>query len=304
VSEVSSGESLDRLLAIFDVAPSDAGPSDAGPSDAGLTRFVGASESRGRNVVEGSQLLGQAMVAASKALPGRTVRSAHGLFAAAANPALEIEFTVSPVRAGRSFASAVVSIGQDGRVCATATVLLDRPEADVIRHDHPDSGPAGDPESAQVAAINPVPCRELRIDGVADHNNPDEVGPPVMDAWLRYDSVPDRDDLRRALLTHYTGDLSIATAMRAHAGIGTAQAHHTVSTAVMTIGVTFHEPVSWDGWIRYHHESTFAGAGMAYARGQILTSDGRIIASFTQDAMIRAFAPNSSPTAMAAESRL
>jgi acyl-CoA thioesterase len=255
-------------------------------------------------VVEGSQLLGQAMVAASKGLPGRTVRSAHGLFAAACNPARDIEFTVTTVRAGRSFASAVVTIGQGDRACATATVLLDRPEADVIRHDHPDPGPAGDPESALVAAINPVPGRELRIDGVADHNDPDEVGPPVLDAWLRYGSVPDRDDLRRALLTHYTGDLSIATAMRAHAGIGTAQAHHTVSTAVMTIGVTFHDPVSWDGWIRYHHESTFAGAGMAYARGQVLTADGRIIASFTQDAMIRAFAPNSAQTAIAAESRL
>jgi hypothetical protein len=42
---------------------------------------------------------------------------------------------------------------------------------------------------------------------------------------------------------------------------------------------------------------------MAYARGQVLTEDGRIIASFTQDSMIRAFAPNSSSTAMAAESR-
>ena len=69
MSEVSSGESLDRLLAIFDVAPA-----DAAPADAGLTRFVGTSESRGRNVVEGSQLLGQAMVAAAKALPGRAVR--------------------------------------------------------------------------------------------------------------------------------------------------------------------------------------------------------------------------------------
>ena len=58
-------------------------------------------------------------------------------------------------------------------------------------------------------------------------------------------------------------------------GIGTAQAHHTVSTAVMGIGVSFHDPVAWDGWIRYHHESTFAGAGMAYARGQVLTADGR-----------------------------
>ena len=301
MTEGSSSGSLESLLAIFDVAP----------TDDGLTRFIGTSETRGRNVIEGSQLLGQAMVAASKALPGRAVRSAHGLFAAAANPAKEIEFTVTPVRAGRSFASAVVSIGQGDRACATATVLLDRPETDVIRHDHPDlmggaaaGGAVGGPEAAYPAAINPVPCRELRIEGVADHNSPDEVGPPVLDAWLRYDSVPDRDDLRRALLTHYTGDLSIATAMRPHAGIGTAQAHHSISTAVMTIGVTFHDPVSWDGWIRYHHESTFAGAGMAYARGQVLTADGRILASFTQDAMIRAFAPNAASASMAAQSRL
>jgi acyl-CoA thioesterase len=304
VTEVAGEASLADLLAVFDVQP----------VDAGSTEYVGTSESRGRNVVEGSQLLGQAMVAASKALPGRTVRSAHGLFAGAASPASPIEFTVAPVRAGRSFASAVVTIGQGGRACATATVLLDRPEADVIRHDRPDGAsadgdgssgsPVGGPESAYPAAINPVPFRDLRIEGVRDHNSPDEVGPPVLDAWLRYDARPDRDDLRRALLAHYTGDLSIATAMRAHAGIGTALAHQTVSTAVMTIGVTFHDPIDWDGWLRYHHESTFAGAGMAYARGQILTEDGRIIASFTQDSMIRAFAPNSSSTTMAAESRL
>lgn len=299
--------SLADLLAIFDVQPADLPPADTGPA-----RFAGASESRGRNVVEGSQLLGQAMVAAAKALPGRAVRSAHGLFAAAVSPADPISFTVTPVRAGRSFASAVVAIGQGDRACATATILLDRPEADVIRHDRP-GGVAGGgsvertvggPEAAYPAAINPVPFRELRIEGVRDHNSPAEVGPPVLDAWLRYDAVPDRDDLRRALLTHYTGDLSIATAMRAHAGIGTAQAHHTISTAVLTIGVTFHDPVGWDGWLRYHHESTFAGAGMAYARGQVLTEDGRILASFTQDAMIRAFAPNAAATAMAAESRL
>jgi acyl-CoA thioesterase len=310
VTEASCEASLVDLLTIFDV--------QAVADDGGAAQYVGTSESRGRNVVEGSQLLGQAMVAAAKALPGRTVRSAHGLFAGAVSPASPIEFTVAPVRAGRSFASAVVTIGQGGRACATATVLLDRPEADVIRHDHPggamgdlpvggdgsSGSPVGGPESAYPAAINPVPFRDLRIEGVRDHNSPDEVGPPVLDAWLRYDTLPDRDDLRRALLAHYTGDLSIATAMRAHAGIGTALAHQTVSTAVMTIGVTFHDPVDWDGWLRYHHESTFAGAGMAYARGQVLTEDGRIIASFTQDSMIRAFAANSSSTAMAAESRL
>lgn len=103
--------------------------------------------------------------------------------------------------------------------------------------------------------------------------------------------MPERDDLRRALLAHFTGHLSISTTMRAHAGIGTAQAHHTISTAVVGIGVSFHDPVQWDCWIRYHHESTFAGAGMSYIRGQVLTEDGRLVMSFTQDAMIRALAP-------------
>lgn len=58
------------------------------------------------------------------------------------------------------------------------------------------------------------------------------------------------------------------------------------------------------GWIRYHHESSYVGAGMSYVRGQVLTQDGRLVASFTQDAMIRTFAPNGSATSVALESRL
>ena len=288
--------SLDRMLAVFDVTP-------AGP---GSPCFAGTSGDGGRNVIDGSQLLAQSIVAAAKALPARTVRSATALFVAAASPAEPLEFTVTPVRAGRSFASALVTAGQGDRTCATATVLLDHPQPDVIRHDHPGALPGGPPSAGPEAAYPaPMPLRgrELRIEGVRDHNSPDEVCPPVLDAWLRYDVVPQRDDLRRALLAHFTGHLSISTAMRAHPGIGTAQAHHTVSTAVMGIGVTFHDPVRWDGWIRYHHESTYAGGGMSYVRGQVLTGDGRILASFTQDAMIRSFAAQDRNAALPAESR-
>jgi acyl-CoA thioesterase len=206
-----------------------------------------------------------------------------------ADPGEPLELEVAAVRAGRSFASAVVTVSQGGRTRATATVLLDQPQPDVIRHDQWSGAPPAGPEAAYPAEM-PMRGRQLRLEGVSDHGSPDETGPPVLDAWLRYDTVPGRDDLRRALLAHFTGHLSISTAMRAHPGIGTAQAHHTVSTAVMGIGVSFHDPVTWDGWIRYHHESTFAGAGMAYVRGQVLTADGRLLASFTQDAMIRALA--------------
>jgi len=284
---------LERMIAIFDVEP----------LDSGLTRFAGDSDGGGRQVVDGSQILAQSLVAASKALPGRTVRSGHALFVSAAHPAKRLEFTVTPVRAGRSFASAIVTAMQGDRTCATSTVLLDYPQPDVIRHDRWTGTPAAGPESAHAVDM-PMRGRQLRIEGVRDYGSPDEVGPPSMDAWLCYDPVPHRDDLRRALLAHFTGHLSISTTMRPHPGIGTSQAHHTLSTAVMAIGISFHDPVEWAGWIRYHHDSSYAGAGMSYVRGQVITADGRLVASFTQDAMIRAFEPDGSAAAVPAESRL
>jgi acyl-CoA thioesterase len=293
-----TGATLERMIAIFDVAPAGAAQAGAAPG-----RFTGASDGGGRQVVDGSQLLAQSLVAASKAFPGRTVRSAHALFVSMASPASPLEFTVTPVRAGRSFASATVTINQSERTCATATVLLDSPQPDVIRHDRWTGPPVAGPEAAHPADM-PMRGRQLRIEGMKEYNSPDEVGPPVIDAWLHYDTVPDRDDLQRALLAHFTGHLSISTTMRAHPGIGTAQAHHTVSTAVMAIGVSFHDPVRWDGWLRYHHESTFVGAGMSYVRGQVLAEEGRLVMSFTQDGMIRAMAPNGSAGSAPDESRL
>ena len=90
--------------------------------------------------------------------------------------------------------------------------------------------------------------------------------------------------------------------MRPHEGIGTALSHITVSTAPMTVTVSFHEPVRWSGWLLYTHESTQVGAGMSYIRGAVHTEDGELIASFSQDAMIRPM--RTADTAIAVEARL
>jgi len=90
--------------------------------------------------------------------------------------------------------------------------------------------------------------------------------------------------------------------MRAHKGIGTAQSHLTVSTAPMTISVSFHEPVKWTGWLLYTHESTQVGAGMSYVRGAVHTEEGELIASFAQDALIRPL--RTSDNAIKTEARL
>jgi acyl-CoA thioesterase len=163
-------------------------------------------------------------------------------------------------------------------------VLLDVPSDDVVRH--PPTPPASTPADAIECAM-PMAGRELRLVGIADPNDPEYVGEPRIDAWLHYDSVPERTDLRRALLAHFTGHLSISATMCGHAGIGTAMSHRTMSTAPMAIEISFHEPVDWDGWLLYEHDSTYVGAGMSFVRGQIRTESGDLLASFSQDAMIR-----------------
>jgi acyl-CoA thioesterase II len=181
-------------------------------------------------------------------------------------------------------------------------VLLDTPVADVIRH-AATLPPVGSPADA-VPYDMPLEGRELRMVGTRDPNAPDDVGPPVLDAWLRYQPIPSRDELARALVAHFTGHLSISTTMRPHRGVGTALAHGELSTAVMSIGITFHDPVEWDGWLLYHHESTQVGGGMSYVRGQVFTEAGALLASFTQEGMIRAFGDDPVPRGLPVESRL
>ncbi len=278
------------MVAVFDVVPD------------GPHRFIGDSDGGTRHIVDGSQLLGQAVVAASKTFRRHSVRTAHVVFVRAADDERPLVFTVDVLHEGRTFASAIVDVTQGDRRCASVTVLLDVEQTSVI--EHADTMPdVGSPVDA-VPVDMPMTGRQLRLVGLADPNDPTEVGDPTIDAWLHYDRVPSRPDLAKALIAHFTGHLSISTAMRAHRGIGTAMAHKTVSTSVMEISVTFHEPVTWEGWMLYHHDSSYAGHGMSYVRGQVFTEHGALIASFTQDGMIRAFADDASVLAMPVAHRL
>jgi acyl-CoA thioesterase II len=282
--------SVTGLLDLFDVQP---GGSDQFRGDTGI---AGDDE---RQVVEGTQVLAQAIVAVAKRFPDKSVRSAHAVFARAVIVGPPVEFNIDVVNEGRSTATAIVAVLQNGRRCITATVLTDVPSQDVIRH-HLARPEVGAPADANFSPM-PMAGRELRLVDVVDVNSPDEVGPPELYAWLHYDPIPARDDLAKALLAYFTGHLGISTTMRAHDGIGTSQAHYTVSTAPLAITVSFHEPVSWTGWLLYSHESTQVGAGMSYVRGTVHTEEGELIASFAQEALIRPL--RTSDTAIKSQAR-
>jgi acyl-CoA thioesterase-2 len=279
------------LLDLFDAQPD---------GENHFTAQTGIAGTDGRQVVEGTQVLAQAIVAVAKRFPEKSVRSAHAVFARAVVVGPPVELDIDVLTEGRSTATAVVTATQNGKRCITATVFTDVPSDDVIRHHLPRPEVAG-PADANVSEM-PMAGRELRLVDVVDVNSPDEVGPPELYAWLRYDPIPTRDDLAKALIAYFTGHLGISTTMRAHEGIGTSQAHLSVSTAPMTVTVSFHEPVRWSGWILYTHESTQVGAGMSYVRGAVHTEDGELIASFAQDALIRPL--RTSDTSIAAQSRL
>lgn len=268
---------VQELLDLFDAEPA---------GENAFTAQTGVAGADERQVVEGTQVLAQSIVAAAKRFPDKSVRSVYAVFARAVMVAAgPVELEIDVVSEGRSTATAVVTARQNGKRCITTTVLADVPTDDVIRHQlpRPDVAPPAD------AHVSPMPMtgRDVRLVDVVDVNSPDEVGPPELHAWLHYDPIPSRDDQAKALIAYFTGHLGISTTMRAHEGIGTSQAHLTVSTAPMTVSVSFHEPVRWNGWLLYTHESTQVGAGMSYVRGAVHTEEGELIASFTQDALIR-----------------
>ena len=86
-----------------------------------------------RQVVEGTQVLAQAIVAAANGFPDKSVRSAHAVFARAVTVGPPVEFDIDVLHEGRSMATAIVAAQQNGRRCITVTVLADVPTDDVIR---------------------------------------------------------------------------------------------------------------------------------------------------------------------------
>ena len=267
------------LIDLLDVQPDGAGG------------FVSSSKTDWRRpVVEGSQLLGQAIVAASRHRPDRRVVSAHMVFTRPADAARAVNLELDEFADGRSFTALTVRVTQDGRRCAAGTLLLDVTAPDVIRHavDAPSVAAPLDCPTFDMS----VTGRDVRFVDDAYTGDPDAaVGPPVIDAWVRFAEVPDDPCLHAALLAQFTGHVSIAAAMRPHAGIGQDQAHRTLSTAINAIGISFHGEPRADRWMLYRHHATFAGDGMTHSECRVHTESGDLLASFTVDAMVRAFAP-------------
>jgi acyl-CoA thioesterase len=284
---------LDEFFGVFEPEPLGAGRFRCPTVPERLLAETGE-----RAVVDGSQILGQAIVAARRSMPERVVKSIHMIFSRPALAPAPVELSVETTHAGRGFASLLVTAEQAGRICARGVVLLDNDEPDCIHH-APPLPAAGDPETG-VVYDELVEGRDVRIVEGGDYADADLTGPAQLDVWMRYANAPADPALRQAVLAQGSGRHLIGTAMRPHPGYGESRAHRTLSTGVLSLTVRFHQDRALDDWLLYSHDALHAGRGLCDGKGRIFHRDGTLLASFEQEGMIR---PLSAEASLAAQKR-
>jgi acyl-CoA thioesterase II len=262
----------------------------------GKPEYEGGPEDIARNVVFGGQILAQMIMAAAldRSQDGddaKEVKSIHAIFARAGDYSQPIRYAVERMHDGRALGSDTVTFSQGGRIMSRGLILWSKDEPDLIRHTAQVEMPSvAGPEHPVYLADNRVfPGATARVvDGVNTWSDEEPLRPPVQNVWTRFD----RDYhpvANQAILAWGTDGYLIGTAMLPHEGYNENHAHRTISTGVLAHTLNFHERFRADHWLLLANESIWAGRGRIHGRCNVWTQDGRLVATYTQDSMIRGF---------------
>jgi acyl-CoA thioesterase-2 len=264
------------LLACLDVARSPSADDDA-------AHFEGRNQELNYHRVFGGQLLGQFLRIAEAMFPDKSVKSQHAVFAKEGRADEPVAYRATRQHEGRSFATATITATQSRGVIATATVSMhaveDGPQHQEVEPVPPVLG------SEHVAALDLIPW-EVRAAIDLDTTT---TGPPHYEFWMR---TPDVDAAMAPALTAYATDLTlIGTALRPIDGAGQRGNGTTFTSAVTSHTVWFHRPFRTDDWLLLRQHSPLLAHGRSFGRGDVLTSDGMLVASYAQEALLRFPAP-------------
>ena len=100
-------------------------------------------------------------------------------------------------------------------------------------------------------------------------------------------SVPTVAQNQAVLIWATCGEI-IGLGMRPHRdSVNIADAHRSISTGVMNHTMNFHERFDVGQWLLIHQTASYAGRGRVHGVGSVFTEDGKLVATFSQDAMAR-----------------
>lgn len=265
----------------------------------GENRFRGQSEDLGTPAVFGGQVLGQALMAASRTVEAdRAVHSMHAYFLLPGEHA-PIDYSVDRVRDGRSFTTRHVLARQQGRIIfemAASFQTADRGmEHQLPMPDTP--GPEGLPSELEqrLAMGERLPVR-WRVKGTQPHGieyrrvEPDDLLAPLPRAggsaiWMRAVApLPDDPVIHRALLAFASDHGLLRAAMVPH---GLSFMAGRVRAASLDHAMWFHRDFRFDDWLLYVIDSPSASGARGLCRGSVFTRDGTLVASSAQEGMLR-----------------
>ena len=266
----------------------------------GEGRFLASSigDPEVHDVVFGGQILAQAILASEAAggatgstgNPEKDLSSIHTVFSRTASISRPLEIDVETIHDGRTATSQSITVHQGDRVCARSLVLRQAPAADLIRHqdERPDvPGPEDCPPAEARGLV--APGTEVRVAGGIDTwDSHAPTGPAELFVWIKAPGERSQGEaLSQALLAYATDGYLIGAAMRPHDGVGQDMAHRSLTTGVVTHTLDFHEPVPPGQWLLLAQNSTYTGRGRAFGRAQVFDEDGALVASFSQESIIR-----------------
>jgi len=227
----------------------------------------------------GGQLLAQFARAAALTCPEKAVKSLHALFPRAGTSEEPVRYEVERHHEGRAFATLTITARQSKGAIATASVSMHAAE-DGFEHQTVDPVPSV-PGAEHRADLELIPW-ETRTS--ADLDSPGQEAPEV-ELWMR---TPEVDAALAPALAAYATDLTlIGTALRPVKGVGQRDSGTAFASAVTSHTLWFHRPFRTDDWLLLRQHSPVLAHGRSFGRGDVLTADGFLVASYAQEALLR-----------------
>lgn len=242
-------------------------------------RFQGRNQTLEYHRVFGGQILGQFVRAANLSTPDKAVKSIHAVFPREGRADEPITYQVTRHHEGRSFATLSIVATQSKGTVATASISMHAPE-DGHDQQFVDAVPTvlGPEHDAKIDLI-PWETRS------ADSLDTTAVGPAEYALWMRTPAVD--AELAPALAAYATDLTLIGTAIRPLDGLSQRGNGTAFTSAVTSHTLWFHRPFRTDDWLLLRQHSPLAAQGRCFGRGDILTAEGALVASYAQEALLR-----------------
>lgn len=283
---------IDDLLDLLDLEPLE------------VNIYRGRNRDLGASRVYGGQVFAQALVAARRTVDTeREAHSAHGYFILPGDLKAPIVYFVDRLRDGSSFTTRRVTAIQHGQAIFNMSASFHIEEPGVAHQPTmPDvPGPEGlqseleairevaerIPEQHRAAIVQERPI-DFRPVLPLDFFSP-EPRDPVRHVWFKaLGTLPDHVLMHQAVLTYASDYGLLTTALQPH---GIAFRAPGLQLASLDHSVWMHRAFRADEWLLYSVDSPIATGARAFVRGQIFSRSGELVASVTQEGLVRMRAP-------------